>query len=155
MPDKCPVDGGFIGRSGCTHPNHRHSEHVERLLREARTPHELDDPADAEKALREGFYVQTRWNTRVGFGPDLLAHIDSHPGAQALDRKRKLLCAIKTVRAGRRAPNPKGGPGSYGYAMHFPEEGFGMLVLTDRHGDVEDAFTIFPNYGPKARGRAK
>lgn len=154
MPDQCPQDGGFIGNSGCTHQNHRHSEHVSRLLAAARNPYELDDPADAEKALREGFYVQTRWSTRVGFGTGLLEHIDEHPGAQALDRKKKLLYAIKTVRAGKRAPNKKGGSDSYGYAMNFPSEGFGMLVLTDSHGNVEDAFTFYKTEG-KARGRRK
>ena len=151
MPDKCPQDGGFIGASGCTHPNHQHGETVKRLLDAAKNPRPIT-AEECEAALREGFYVQTRWGTRVGFGQHLLDHIDDHSMGDAESRKEKLLFAIKTVRSGKRTANPKGGPGSYSYAMRFEE--FGMLVHTDKHGTIEDVFTFYDE-PKKATGRRK
>ncbi len=140
---RCPQDGGFLGDAGCTHPNHKYSAHVERLLDSARNPVPIT-AADAEKALNEGFYVNTATaGVRVGFGKRLLDHIGDHGATTAKERKEKLLFAIKTVRGGKRAPNPKGGAGSFAYAKRFDE--FGMLVCTDKEGHVEEAFTFFHN----------
>ncbi len=152
MPGRCPQDGGFIGQSGCTHPNHNHSELVTQLLAAAKDPRPMD-AATAELALKEGFYVGTRTaGVRIGFGEKLLAHTDDHSARKAEERKVLLQYAIKTARAGNRKPNAKGGPGSWSYAMSFDD--FGMLVCTDRNGDVEDTFTFFPDE-KKARGRRK
>ena len=139
MSEHCPQDGGFIGDAGCTHPNHRHSELVRGLL--AAKPHPIP-PRDCDAALREGFYVSTAFNTRVGFGPHLDAHIRHHSAADQNRRKANLLYAIATVKGGKRGPNPKGGPGSFAYARNI--DGKRFLVLTDEHGNVEDVFNIIP-----------
>jgi hypothetical protein len=141
-PKQCPKDGGFIGSAGCTHPNHEHSELVKRLLA-AGAPRPID-PADCDAALREGFYVNTKTGERVGFGPQLVEHLKHHSKADQRRRKRLLPYAIKTVTSGKRKPNPQGGKGSWKYAKWFEEGGFGLLVLTDAHGDVEDVFDIIP-----------
>ena len=152
--NKCPQDGGFIGDSGCTHPNHEHSALVKGLLEKARLREPgMIDAHDAEQALREGFSVNTATaGIRVGFGKRLLEHTNSHREGKAMARKELLLYAVKTVRGGKRRPNPKGGPNSFGYAMRF--EKFGMLVCTDKEGQVEEAFTFFYDE-KKARGRRK
>ena len=93
MSGHCPQDGGFIGDAGCTHPNHRHSELVKGLL--ADKPHPIS-PHDCDAALREGFYVNTAFNTRVGFGPHLDEHIRYHSIADQNRRKANLLYAIAT-----------------------------------------------------------
>ena len=139
MTNQCPQDGGFIGESGCTHRNHKHSEHVNNLLAMARKPEKISVEA-CDKALDEGFYVSTRWNTRVGFGKRFKRHTEDHPPDVVKERKEHLLFAIKTVRAGKRGPNPKGGKDSYAYAHDFGA--FGMLVTVDAEGMVEEAFSF-------------
>ena len=139
MTGHSPQDGGFIGDAGCTHPNHQHSELVKSLL--AAKPRPIS-PAECEAALREGFYVNTAFNTRVGFGAQLMEHIDHHNPADQRRRKINLLYAVATVKGGKRGRNPKGGPGSFAYARNI--DGRGFLVLTDAHGNVEDVFDIIP-----------
>lgn len=141
----CPQDGGWIGDAGCTHPNHEHSALVKRLLA-TKTPRPID-PRDCDAALREGFYVNTKTGERVGFGPQLAEHLGHHGKADQRRRKRLLPYAIKTVTSGKRKPNPKGGKGSWGYAKRFEKDGFGLLVLTDEHGNVEDVFDIILQNG--------
>lgn len=141
MPEQCPKDGGFIGSCGCTHPNHEHSALVKQVIADSRDPYEIE-PDDAAAALEEGFYVNSRHGTRVGFGRQLLEHIrDSHDPDEADNRLAKLLYAVDTAKTGRRKPNPQGGAGSFGYAKQF--RGFRILVLTDTEGVVERAFTFF------------
>lgn len=137
---KCPQDGGFIGDNACPHRNHEHSELVEKLTKE-RTPHEIT-PQECDMALTEGFYVNTQDGTKVGFGKKLATHIEHHSPADQRRRKIRLMYAIKTVKGGKKRPNPQGGAGSYAYAKEF--DGFGMLVLTDTNGNVEDVFDIIP-----------
>ncbi len=139
MSEHCPQDGGFIGDAGCTHPNHQHSELVKSLL--ASKPKAIS-PQDCDAALAEGFYVNSAFNTRVGFGNKLSVHIDHHNHKDRIRRKVNLLYAVATVKGGRRGTNPKGGPGSYAYARNI--DGRRFLVLTDEHGIVEDVFDIIP-----------
>ena len=148
MSDHCKQDGGFIGDAGCTHPNHQHSELVKGLL--ASKAHPIS-PADCEAALREGFYVNTAFNTRVGFGAQLMEHIKHHSKADQNRRKVNLLYAVATVKSGKRGPNPKGGPGSFAYARNI--DGKRFLVLTDEHGNVEDVFDIIPRGARRRRGK--
>ena len=75
MPNNCPQDGGFIGKSGCTHPNHNHSELVKRIISEE--PKTISTK-DAEAALKEGFYVRNPEGKQVGFGQKLLTHLEAH-----------------------------------------------------------------------------
>ena len=139
MSDHCPQDGGFIGDAGCTHPNHQHSELVKGLL--ASKPKTIS-PRDCDIALAEGFYVNSAFNTRVGFGKKLAIHIDHHNQNDRIRRKVNLLYAVATVKGGKRGPNPKGGQGSFAYARNI--DGRRFLVLTDDHGIVEDVFDIIP-----------
>ena len=139
MSDHCPKDGGFIGDAGCTHPNHEHSEQLKRLL--SGKPRTIS-PRECDAALAEGFYVNTAYNTRVGFGAQLAEHINHHGHRDRIRRKVNLLYAVATVKGGKRGPNPKGGPGSSAYARVI--DGRRFLVLTDDHGNVEDVFDIIP-----------
>ena len=139
MIDHCPQDGGFIGKAGCTHKNHQHSPLVKSLL--ASKPKTIS-PNDCDAALAEGFYVNSAFNTRVGFGKKLATHIDHHNQQDRIRRKVNLLYAVATVKGGKRGPNPKGGPGSYAYARNI--DGRRFLVLTDEDGIVEDVFDIIP-----------
>ena len=52
---------------------------------------------------------------------------------------------MATVKGGKKAPNPKGGAGSFAYAKRFGN--MKVLVLTDSHGQVEDVFNIIPKKG--------
>lgn len=145
MSGHCPQDGGFMGDAGCTHPNHQHSEFVKSIL-EAKTPRTVS-PADCDRALREGFYVNSADGKRVGFGRQLAEHMAHHNPADKARRRSHLLYAVSTVKSGRKAPNPKGGPGSSAYAKRFGN--MKVLVLTDSHGQVEDVFNIIPKRGGK------
>ena len=141
MSNNCPQDGGFIGKSGCKHPNHEHSSLVKDIM-SSRSLRQIT-PSECDSALEEGFYVNVAGGERVGFGRQLAEHIAHHGAADQRRRKTKLMYAVKTVKAGRKQRNPQGGPNSYRYAMAF--DGFGILVLTDDHGDVQDVFDIIPN----------
>ena len=150
MPSQCPQDGGFIGKSGCTHPNHRHSELVKRLLSSTESPDYISE-ADAESALREGFYVNGPDNRRIGFGPDLLAHLDSHDPRDAKGRKERLAFAIAAV-AHPDAVEEKHRnlDGRTAYLRAF--DGFGVLAVTGRDApDIEDVFTFVPKRGLRKR----
>lgn len=141
MPEQCPQDGGFIGSCGCTHPNHEHSELVKAVLEDSHDPYPIE-PEQCTAALEEGFYVSTRFNTRVGFGKDLLRHLEEHDPEKADERKALLLYAVDTARTGRRGPNPSGEPDSFSYAKKY-EDGTKILLLTDKEGIVERAFTFY------------
>ena len=102
MSERCPQDGGFIGECGCTHPNHQHSELVKGIIVNAmpRGRLHLISEADAEAALKEGFYVNDPSGKRVGFGHGLLEHIDNDPNHAPEDakaRKQRLIYAVQTV----------------------------------------------------------
>jgi len=141
MSEQCPKDGGFIGKSGCKHPNHEHSELVKGIM-SAKNPRMIS-PKDCDTALNEGFYVNVAGGDRVGFGHQLAEHLAHHNMADQRRRKIRLMYAVKTVKSGRKQKNPQGGPNSYRYAQSFGD--FGILVLTDDHGDVQDVFDIIPN----------
>ena len=146
MPDRCPQDGGFIGRSGCTHPNHVHSQKVQALLAE-KTPHRID-VADANAALNEGFYVENPEGTRVGFGWNLKGHLDNHGFSQSLKRKEALLFAIDTVRTTKPEPSKKGN-GYMEYAKVY--ENFSVLAVSNPEGDIEEMVTFYlPKKGKTA-----
>ena len=78
MSEHCPQDGGFIGDAGCTHPNHKHSELVKRIM--SGEP-KMISAADATAALTEGFYVKNPEGKQVGFGKKLLVHLDTQDPA--------------------------------------------------------------------------
>lgn len=150
MPDRCPKDGGFIGEAGCTHPNHEHSELVKRLLATGDSPAEIS-VEDAEAALKEGFYADGP-NGRVGFGPKLLEHLDTHAPKDAEGRKKRLAFAIATVgKPDKVETKHQGLDGRTAYVRSF--DGIGVLVVTDKSGKgVEDVFTFVPKRGLKKRG---
>lgn len=99
-------------------------------------------PAECDAALKEGFQVNTAFNTQVKFGAKLEEHIKHHNPADQRRRKINLLYAVATVKGGRRMANPQGGPGSFAYERNF--DGMKFRVLTDANGNVEDAFDIIP-----------
>lgn len=142
MSEHCPQDGGFIGDAGCTHPNHQHSELVKGIM--SGEPKMLS-PRDAVAALEEGFYVKPPEGNRIGFGKKLLAHIESHAGGDANERKRRLMFAVKAVTTPDRVEkNHRGFESRTLYAKAF--DGFGMLAVTEKDSDsIEYAFTIVPN----------
>lgn len=136
----CPNDGGFLSANGCSHRNHDHAKFVKRLL--AAKPR-LISPYEADLALQEGgFAVNSAYNTRIAFGDSLVTHLNHHKASDRRRRKIHLLYAVATVKSGKRGLNPKGGAGSYAYAKNFRD--FGMLVLTDKQGNVENVFNIIP-----------
>lgn len=141
MTLKCPNDGGFIGEAGCTHPNHEHSKLVNEIIN-AEKPYFID-PEEADKALNEGFYVQNQEGKNVGFGKNLLKHIESHDSKDAIARKKRLLFAIQTVKtADIIENNHKDIPGRTAYMKAF--ENFGMICITDKSDNIEYTFTIIP-----------
>ncbi len=146
MNKHCPQDGGFIGKSGCTHQNHQHSEFVKSLIASASSPHKIT-PADCDRALREGFYVNTASGARVGFGEHLSNHLGHHNAHDQVRRKMLLLYAVSAVKSGKKGRNPKGGANSFAYAKTFGDTQ--VLVLTDEKGQVEDVFSIIPKRGRK------
>lgn len=143
MSGHCPQDGGFIGDAGCTHPNHRHSELVRRIVSSASDPHEMPS-SDAADALREGFYVRNPKGRGVAFGRRLLDHIEAHVKADADGRKARLQFAVATVaHPDVTEVNHRGCEGRTLYAKRFDR--FGMLAISERNGDaIEEIFTIVP-----------
>lgn len=146
MPDRCPKDGGFIGRSGCTHPNHVHSPRVQALLA-VKTPRVID-VADANAMLNEGFYVDNPEGTRVGFGWDLKGHLDNHGFAQSLERKTHLLYAIDTIRT----TKPEESKRQNGYLEYAKVYGdFSVLAISNPEGNIEEMITFYlPKKGKTA-----
>ena len=151
MSERCPQDGGFIGDAGCTHPNHRHSELVQRIV--SGEP-KMISAAEAEAALKEGFYVKNPEGRRVGFGKKLLEHIENDPmhgPADAEERKKRLMFAVDAVtHPDRTEKNHRSIPGRTAYAKAF--DGFGILAITEPGKDtVEKVFTYFPRRGARKR----
>ena len=146
MSERCPQDGGFVGDAGCTHPNHRHSELVRRIVAEAESPRRVT-PGEAEAALREGFYVSVPGGARVGFGKRLLEHIDAHGEKDAAGRKTFLQFAVNAVGSPDRVDaGHRGLEGRTAYAKRFRE--FSMLVISDKKtNSVEEVFTVVPKRG--------
>ena len=156
MSEHCPQDGGFIGDAGCTHPNHQHSELVRGIVANAapRGHLHLISEADAEAALKEGFYVKNKEGKLVGFGKKLLDHIDSdvlHSKADAAARKQRLIYAVQTVtHPDKVEKNHRSIPGRTAYAKAFDD--FGILAITEPQSDtIEHVFTFFPRRGAKKR----
>ena len=156
MSEHCPQDGGFIGAAGCTHPNHQHSELVEGIIANAapRGHLHLISEAEAEIALKEGFYVKSPDGKRIGFGKGLLEHIDNdtdHAPADAKARKQRLIYAVQTVtHPDRTETNHRSIPGRTAYAKAFDD--FGILAITEPESDViEKVFTFFPRRGARKR----
>ena len=151
MSEHCPQDGGFIGDAGCTHPNHQHSELVKGII--SGEP-KLISVADAENALKEGFYVDDPSGKRVGFGNGLLEHIDNDPNHSPDDaaaRKQRLMFAVKTVtNPDKTEKNHRSIPGRTAYAKAFDD--FGILAITEPESDViARVFTYFPRRGARKR----
>lgn len=156
MSERCPQDGGFIGECGCTHPNHQHSELVKGIIVNAmpRGRLHLISEADAEAALKEGFYVNDPSGKRVGFGHGLLEHIDNDPNHAPEDakaRKQRLIYAVQTVtHPDKTEKNHRSIPGRTAYAKAFKD--FGILAITERNtGEIEKVFTYFPRRGGRKR----
>lgn len=161
MSEHCPQDGGFVGECGCTHPNHRHSDLVRKIL-DAKTPAFVSEE-DGDKALREGFYVATNdadGKTRsVGFGGKILDHWNdkreghTHDPKDVKARKERLAFAVDAVRSyDRTETNHRDYPGRRIYFKAYDR--FGMTVVADpSHGDRVDAFTYIPKRGDRKKGQ--
>ena len=142
MSEHCPQDGGFIGDAGCTHPNHKHSELVKRIM--SGEP-KMISAADATAALTEGFYVKNPEGKQVGFGKKLLVHLDTHLEGNADARKTRLMFAVNTVTSPAKVEKDhKGFEGRTLYSKAF--ENFGMIAISEEGSDtIEHVFTIVPN----------
>lgn len=156
MSEHCPQDGGFIGDAGCTHPNHQHSVLVKGIIVNAmpRGHLHLISEADAEAALKEGFYVNDPSGKLVGFGHGLLEHIDNDPNHAPDDakaRKQRLIYAVQTVtHPDKTEKNHRSIPGRTAYAKAFDD--FGILAITEPESDViAKVFTYFPRRGARKR----
>ena len=156
MSEHCPQDGGFIGDAGCTHPNHQHSVLVTGIIVNAmpRGHLHLISEADAEAALKEGFYVNDPSGKLVGFGHGLLEHIDNDPNHAPDDakaRKQRLIYAVQTVtHPDKTEKNHRSIPGRTAYAKAFDD--FGILAITEPESDViAKVFTYFPRRGARKR----
>ncbi len=152
MSEHCSQDGGFIGKAGCTHPNHQHSELVKGLLAE-KSPRMIS-AGDCDAALKEGFYVDGANGKRIGFGNDLLEHINGdmfHGPEDIIARKERLLFAVATVRnPDKTEENHRQVPGRTLYAKAFDD--FGILAVSDSEsGAIDKVFTYFPRRGGKKR----
>lgn len=151
MSEHCPQDGGFIGDAGCTHPNHEHSELVKSIM--SGSPRMISD-VDASAALKEGFYVQNPNGKRVGFGEDLLKHIEgdtAHGENDIVERKRRLMFAVDTVQhPDKIETNHRNIPGRSAYAKAF--DGFGILAITGPGKDtIDKVYTYFPRRSGKKK----
>lgn len=143
MPNNCPQDGGFIGKSGCTHPNHNHSELVKRII--SGEPKTISTK-EAEAALKEGFYVRNPEGKQVGFGQKLLTHLEAHHlEGDSNARKTRLMFAVKTVtNPDKIEKNHRNLAGRTLYSKSF--EKFGIIAISEKGSDtVEQIFTIVPN----------
>lgn len=145
MPNNCPQDGGFIGSSGCTHPNHNHSELVKGLLAE-KTPRMIS-AADCDAALKEGFFVDGANGKRMGFGKALARHLNEDHVLSPKDmenRKQRLLYAISTVKTpDKTEKSHKGLAGRTAYLKSFDD--FGIMAISDTDDkNIEHVFNIIP-----------
>lgn len=140
MSAHCPQDGGFVGAAGCTHPRRAHSPLVKKILA-AKSPKKML-PEEVDAALGEGFYVKCG-SHRVGFGKRLLDHINAHHPNDAKERKTFLQFAVATVRDPDAVErNHRTVPGRTAYAKAFTD--FGLLVIADKHRNINDVFTFVP-----------
>lgn len=152
MSKQCPQDGGFVGDSGCTHPNHEHSALVKRLTADGEP--KMVTPDEATAALKEGFYVAAPDGKRIGFGESLLKHIEgdaNHGENDIVERKRRLMFAVKTIQQPDRVErNHRAIPGRSAYAKAF--DGFGILAITGPgEGTIERVYTYFPRRSERKR----
>jgi hypothetical protein len=150
MSEHCSQDGGFIGKAGCTHPNHQHSELVKGLLAE-KAPRMIS-AVDCDAALKEGFYVDSVNGKRIGFGSSLDRHLNEDHALQPKDaeaRKKRLLYAIDAVRSpDKEDSNHQGLAGRTAYIKSF--DGFGVMAIADTEGsNIEQVFNIIPKRGLK------
>ena len=154
MSDRCPQDGGFIGDAGCTHPNHAHSERVQKIVNGAKNP-AMIRAEDATAALEEGFYVENPNSQRVGFGKRLLGHIENdHDSQKDINgRKERLVYAVATVVSPDKIEqNHKGLEGRTAYTKAFDD--FGVLAISTAEGeDIEEVFNIVPKRSLRKRAR--
>jgi hypothetical protein len=141
MSKNCSQDGGFIGKAGCAHPNHQHSELVKRII--SGEPKTIST-SDAEAALKEGFYVKNPEGKQVGFGEKLLIHLEDHLEGDSNARKTRLMFAVKTVtNPDKVEKNHRSLSGRTLYSKAF--EKFGMIAISEKGSDtVEQIFTIVP-----------
>ena len=151
MSKNCPQDGGFIGKSGCTHPNHQHSELVKRII--SGEPKTIST-REAEAALKEGFYVSNPEGKQVGFGLKLLTHLEAHHlEGDSNARKTRLMFAVKAVtNPDKVEKNHRSLSGRTLYSKAF--DNFGIIAVSEKDSDtVEQIFTIVPKRkGKKQRG---
>ncbi|MCL1857324.1 MAG: hypothetical protein FWF84_06790 [Kiritimatiellaeota bacterium] len=133
----CPKDGGFIGKSGCTHPNHVYSAETQRLLD---SPPKTITAKEADAALGEGFYIQSKNGDRVGFGKPLKAHLDEKEEKDATKRKQHLLHAVDAVRTTAPEENHRL-PGRKLYMKEIGD-GSSVIAISDKSGNVDDVITI-------------
>ncbi len=152
MSTHCPQDGGFIGAAGCTHPHHAHSPLVKRIIN-AKTPR-LISADNAERALREGFYVDAPNKERVGFGKNLLTHIKKsphHAQADATARLERLEFAVNTIKSPDVLErNHRDLPNRSLYVKAFKD--FGIFAITEKDGlNLEQVYTFFPRRGGRKR----
>lgn len=149
MSEHCPQDGGFIGECGCTHPNHRHSDLVKRLLDAETAPTEITI-ADFDAAIDEGFYVDSP-SGRVGFGKRILNDWNNgkHLKKDIDNRKKRLAFAVATVRNPDKTESDHNGyKGRIAYAKAFEETG--MVVVSD---PTDHNYATTFTYIPKRKGR--
>jgi hypothetical protein len=145
MSEHCTQDGGFIGQSGCTHPNHQHSDLVKSLLGEE-LPRMITSP-ECDIALKEGFFVQGANGKRIGFGLSLDRHLNQDHVSTPKDienRKKRLMYAVFTVKNPDKIEHShKGIVGRTAYIKSF--DSFGIMALTDEGGEnIEYVFNIIP-----------
>ena len=150
MSEHCPLDGGFIGDAGCTHPNHQHSELVEGIMSgKASSVSE----AEATAALKEGFYVDAANGQRIGFGKTLLEHLDDgkHNPKDVKARKEALALAVQTVKYPDKVEwHHEGLQGRTAYVKAFDKRG--ILAVSDREGrNIEFVFNVIPKRELKKR----
>ena len=155
MSEHCPQDGGFIGDAGCTHPNHQHSELVKGIIVSAapRGRLHLISEAEAEAALKEGFYVDAANGHRIGFGKTLLEHLDDgkHNPKDVKARKEALALAVQTVKYPDKVEwHHEGLQGRTAYVKAFDKRG--ILAVSDREGkNIEFVFNVIPKRELKKR----
>ena len=156
MSEHCKQDGGFIGKAGCTHPNHQHSELVRGRLAASEPRGHLHDitPKDFDAAVSEGFYVNGANGRRIGFGKALLRHFneDNNPNSDDIkNRKSRLLYAINAVKHPDKVEwHHEGLQGRTAYTKAFDK--FGVLAVSDREGkNIEYVFNIIPKRSLKRK----
>ena len=149
MSEHCPLDGGFVGEAGCTHPNHQHSELVKRIVG-CGSPTTISS-VEARNALREGFIIHDGEGIAVGFGRRLLSHLEYHSGMDAEARLMRLEFAVSTVASPDKIEHiHRGNQNRTAYAKAFKD--FGILVISDdTTKSIREVFTLIPSRKEKRR----